>query len=275
MKLRALPAALGTSLALHAATMDSHGVELTGYADIGSAQIVCLTLEPGNRRLTLHPGESAEGIAVQQVDLKKGVVLVQCGTNRIRLRLVNRFPPGPSGLLAGSAPATGPSSSAGQRAAAGGSFSLNERDEAAGQNPSLNAGAGLQPWMKVAGRPVGLSAGAAAQLSARPANAYQAAAAGQQLSPVTAPPSPGSSGAFASASIATRQFSSATSYAANDATGNDNSTGSDPSFQAGPSTQNPVPDPVQEERQQIWILYGHDALMAWDQAHYVPPTRYN
>lgn len=62
--------------------------QLTGLINLGASRIACVKTISGES-LTLHPGETASGLTLKDLDVKNGWALLEQGTNLIRLRLAS------------------------------------------------------------------------------------------------------------------------------------------------------------------------------------------
>jgi hypothetical protein len=71
-----------------AAAQTLPGFELTGLVDLGALRVACLKSTTGET-LTLHPGESALGVRLKEIDVKAGRAILERGTTQIPLRLIS------------------------------------------------------------------------------------------------------------------------------------------------------------------------------------------
>ena len=84
----------------------SGGAELTGLVEFGSVHLACVRLGQSGESLALHPGETASGITLKEMQVKEGWALFEQGTNQFRLRLANYCASGgPQAVVADGQPA--------------------------------------------------------------------------------------------------------------------------------------------------------------------------
>jgi hypothetical protein len=261
MKCDAIAGILVSGLILQTVASDSPDLKLTGFAHLGSTCIVCLTWEPGGRCLTLHPGETVENITFKALDLKRGVALVDWGTNRLQLRLVHyASTPAPNSAIA-SIPQSGVSSSG---AVPGGeTVFASERQPVGGRVLAAPGGTGgrSRTWLSAGVRNAGRSADTTTLVPERNAGVpgRTARASGLSQTPTAA--------GIAGEPIG-EQPGVENQFAINGSGGNRGlETAPSQAESMGLDSEVTDPDPLQPERERVWILNGHEAYLTWDLAH--------
>lgn len=230
-------------------------VELTGLVDLGSLRAACLKVQPGDQSLTLQPGKTAAGITLKALDAKAGWALVEQGTNRLRLRLVNYCSSTPK-----NAPDSGPVPGPHLRRLLALRKAQAEANSAwanpAGTRESFAPGRAAQEGATAEWRPSAVARGGLA--AARPRDYQQAGAGASSLVGQAAAQRLSAPGRSAQLSFA----SGSGSLDPNDTALSDYSTPTAP-----PSSQSGgVADSLKQQEEQV-RMYGIQAFLAWDMAH--------